>query len=81
MSKSAKSVTVLMEPLTRRNLMKLMHRPPSSEERAPPRVVQKAWTGVHSRMKTRVEAVSNATTKTPNRVRRRRKGRTGKILY
>lgn len=74
-------MTVLMDPLARRYLKKSMHRPPSSLEREPPKVNQKAWIGVHSKMKTRVDAVSNATTKTPNRLMMRRNGRTGKILY
>ena len=81
MSKSAKSVTVLMEPFTNRKVMKSMHRPPKSTSRKPPRATQKLLIGVHSKMKTMADAVPNAMTKAPHALMMRRNDTIGKMRY
>lgn len=79
-SKSAKSVTVLMDPFTNRKLIKLIHRPPIWR-RPPPNPTQKWSTGVHSKMNTMVDVVPNARTKAPQALMMRRKETIGKMRY
>ena len=80
-SRRAKSVTVLIDPLTIKNLIRLMHWLPNCAVGPLPKVVHKAWMGLHSKMNTKVEAVPNATTKPPQAITIRRNEATSKIRY
>ena len=80
-NRSAKSVTVLMDPLTNKNLIESMHTPPAFVGRWLPVLFQKWGIGTHSKMNTRVDAVSNAMTKMAKMLRIRLKDLTGKMRY
>ena len=84
-SKSAKSVTVLMDPLISKNLTRSMHRPapiliaPGLSWVA--MVIQKSRMGMHSRMKTIVDAVSNMMRNAPQALMMHWNEGIGKIRY
>lgn len=71
----------MIEPLTSRNKLRSIQRPPSSEARMPAKVVQKSWIGVHSKMKTNTDATWKARTKAPQAIITRLNDAIGKMRY
>ncbi len=78
---SAKSVTVLMAPATRKYNSILMQWPPNSLESVPPSVSQKSWIGTHWNIETSMHATVRAMTKVSAAMRMRLNCWIGKMRY